>query len=175
MQGCVYKDWFRLEGTWWSPLPQALLRSRCLGFGPLKPRISRDEGPTTVLNAWWSVQPPSLQGIFFLRFNWDFLYYNICVPSPPVTDHIRENSFSCSLWAPIRCWEGHLDPPLLPPRWTNRALTDSSHTQYIHQWKCWSSASSTARMSRASQETTWYLKTQAKGHPNKRRKFEGIC
>lgn len=97
IQGCVYTEWFRLEGTWGSSLLQPPLRPRCLGFWPLKPRISKDEGPTTVLNAYSSVWPPSLQGIFFLRFNWDFTYYNTCVPSPPFTDHIWEKS--CSMFS----------------------------------------------------------------------------
>lgn len=50
---------------------------------------------------------------FFLRFNWDFPYYNMCVPSPPFTDHIWEKSCSCSLWPPIRWREGHLDSPFV--------------------------------------------------------------
>lgn len=55
---------------------QANARPRCLGSWPLMSQISKDGDPTTVLSVCSSVKHHHCEDFFFLRFNWNFPYYN---------------------------------------------------------------------------------------------------
>lgn len=69
---------------------QANAGPRCLRSWPLMSQISKDGDPTTVLSVCSSVKHHHCEEFFFLRFNWNFLYYNTC----PFTEHVWEKSWS---------------------------------------------------------------------------------
>lgn len=126
-RGCVYTEWFRLEGTWGSSPLLPLLRPRCLGFWPLKPRISKDEGPTTVLNAYSRFDHHHCKEFFSLALTGTSPTIT-CVS--PLLSLITsgKNSSPCSLWSPIRWLRMALGSPLV----TSKENKLNPHSLFLH-------------------------------------------